>query len=313
MKQDSKNLNISGHENAVDPDKVISKLSWELFELDKVSSTILEILGRSGPQNEYRIAKSVSYTSRYSVRRRINSPNGLLENDFIYESPGKKHRTNTVERFFGLTFKGFVASLSAMRLEENVLMKYHFTDLTKITKNPKIVELAIEYFRYDLALILLWHKINGLKLTSQKNTVSYFSYFDEHNLYDTLPLTWHKMTDTSIIDTYSNLRAQFLAIQISLARILKSIERNNNPLEPYNPSILDKKLYHYKSKSILYSAIKGWIASLQYVGYLYTKRVPEIIGSERGNIIKVGISESMSSDILNKLDFKFQKQPLMIL
>ncbi len=313
MSKNKKKRDIGEQEIVADPCKILILCSSKIFKLDEVSRAILAFIGANGPQTQSSLARHVGrIQSRNPILTRIESKGGLLENDFLYEAPGNKHKTGTVERLFGLTFKGFVASLSSIKFEETKLMQYYLKDLLETSKNQSIANLAFEYIRHNLALILLWHQVNGLDLTSQKNSDQYFSIFNNTYQYDKLPFVLDQIKDILPINEYSQLRAQFLALQIALAKILQNREKNYS-LESYTTLIFDKKISRYKSKTLLYDMIANWIISLRYVGYYHTKKVPKVIGLHKGNIIHVKNMDKLSNQILNKFNFTIEGKSIVII
>ena len=311
--QKLKILHLSRAPEKIDLDKGLRGLSEDLFEIDDTSRAILTLLGKKeDPLTQNLLSNHISKVTRWSVRRHIFDPNGLLENKFLYTSPASKHKTETTRKFFSLTFKGFVASLAKMNFEENILIKFHHKGLVQ-ESNQMTADLAIQYMKYNLTLILLWHRINGIKLTFIQDLESYFSFFNQFHLYDKIPFTVEDTMNISQFDLYSVIRRQFLALQISLARILQRIEKNDRT-ELYEEPILNKKIHLYKSNTSLYSGIRHWIVSLPFSQYLHPNRIPKIIGMTRGNVIDIRTSELQSTLILRKMNFiKFKRHPIVIL
>lgn len=309
MSTKSEKSNISDVPNV---DVLLYKLSNVLFDLDDVSQTILAICGTEGPQTEYKLQKKISKTSRFSIRRRINDQNGLLELNFLYESKGKKHKSGNIERPFALTFKGFIASLSKTNFEKNFLMKLYKQDLIK-RSDSQFAEFALQYMKYNLALILYWHMLNDLKLTNQKNPVDYFTHFNNLQLYDKFPFNLEYIKNQKFFNEFSTLRGNFLAIQITIARLLQKREKKYW-FEPYDRSILSNKLQLYKSKTLLYDMIKNWIGSLVFSQYVETHVIPQKIGAGIGNIIRVDTANKASAELLHRFfQIKTLKHPIPII
>ncbi len=299
-----KNPHIS---EALNPDAILRKLSIELFDLDDVSRSILTVLGRRGPQTEYELSRWITISNRRSIGRRINNPNGLLKKGFLYESIGKKLRTPRMERPFVLTFKGFIASLAKTNFEENSLIKSYKHYVEK-ESDPKFAEFVINYAKFNLAVILSWHKINGFTLTDLNYVMVYLSDFNYQQLYNSFPIELAYVNDSKHINEFVALRQFFLSLQIAMARLLQSREQKYS-FTPYTIFKTNRKLQLYYSKEFLYSVIKGWMHCLEFPEYLDPTTVPPRTKLDQIKVIDVDHANDLSDKILDSIfNFKNTKK-----
>ncbi len=281
-------------------DPLLRKLSTELFDLDAISRLILVKIGRNGPQNEYDIWKTMpDNTPRRTIGRRINDPKGLLQRGFIYESTGKKLRTEQLERPFVLTLKGFIASLAKTKFEQNFLIELYKQYVEKFA-DPKFAEFALIYAKFNLAVILYWHKLNGLSLTSMNNTMNYLSDFNYRQLYDALPINAAYVKDYRHIDEFLDLRQYFMSLQIAMARLLQIVEKDYS-FGPYEIFGTNKELQLYYSKELLYSIVKGWMHCLEFPEYLDPATVLLRTKPDQIKKINIDLANDVSDKLLNSM------------
>jgi len=148
----------------------ISKMVDELFDLDEYASVILEEIAENGPLTAYQIKikgnKKVEKVTREKVKYRLE---GKLK-DFLIVVKGDKHRnTGKIKKYYYLTLKGLIASLSTTSFEENYIIKKYLEFLVQWANKYHIPEITIQLIKYNLALYLIKNVIDGSKLTDLSN------------------------------------------------------------------------------------------------------------------------------------------------
>ena len=153
----------------VDIDRILRVACKSVFDLDDISFTILEKLSEDGNSNINQIAEK-GICDRFAVSRRIygkRSKINLLENDFVRIAETRDFKnTNKEEKIFSLTLKGILASLSGVKFENIKGVSNYYNELREAAENiPNLIEIAILYAKFHIALELLWTKINKLNYT----------------------------------------------------------------------------------------------------------------------------------------------------
>jgi len=141
----------------------IKKLTRNVFSLDDLEFEILGIIGL-GYSNKNQIY-SHSSGSRRKIEYRIK--NNLIPHKFIFVKERKPYRNNkkafgdskSYVTTYGLTSKGFLASLAVTSLKENYLIKEYCTWLI-----PKLEDDVLEYIQRQLMLYFLTLQYQGIKL-----------------------------------------------------------------------------------------------------------------------------------------------------
>jgi hypothetical protein len=153
----------------VEIDKMIAHLSRELFSLDELSREILGFIANRGPSTVYLIEKGTGIR-RQSIYRRLFGEKeiiGLLNNGFIcLEREEKFEKINAVrKKFYGLTFKGFLAALAkAKRLEETHQFK-NFSSFIELKGGKSVRQSVEDYVKCEVALWLQFQKRSRINLT----------------------------------------------------------------------------------------------------------------------------------------------------
>ena len=149
----------------------ISKMVEELFGLKKYSSLILEIIAENGPLTAYQIktkgGKKLEKEleekfTREIIKQRLE---GKLKDFLIIVEGGKHRNTGKTKKFYYLTLKGLIASLSTTSFEENYIIKKYLEDLEQCANRNCIPEITIQLIKYNIALYLIKNVIDDLKLT----------------------------------------------------------------------------------------------------------------------------------------------------
>ena len=103
-------------------DAKLKQSASNLFELDDVSREILACIAKKGPQTIYELNKNKAL-SKAAVYRRLHGQNNLLslldENYLRLEGVVPFGRIKGIDKkFYGLTLKGFLASLSKIKCKD---------------------------------------------------------------------------------------------------------------------------------------------------------------------------------------------------
>jgi len=162
----------------IDIDKILARASNAVFDLDARSYYILEKLAENGKLNINQIADR-DLCDRFAVSRRINgvkSKDNLLGYDFVRIVESTEFRkTGKEEKTFSLSLKGALASLSSVKFENIKLVSDYYDELRDMSNNlPLLIELAILYAKFHIALELLWTKMNKLNYNEVSDFNEYF-------------------------------------------------------------------------------------------------------------------------------------------
>lgn len=144
--------------------QVIKSYCREVFKLENIDFQILGEFAKKG--ETYRNRIQLAYLSERQVARRINKLNELgclhLVKSTQYRDSKKKNK------IFGLSFKGFFASLSIVELEKNYLIKKFLKEIDlEIHKN------MIEFLKNYVLEFLIYHKELGISLEKTKDLSTY--------------------------------------------------------------------------------------------------------------------------------------------
>lgn len=169
-------------------DNSLKKLSEFVFDIDDESRIILGLIAKNGLSTETKITslgKRRIHLSRDKIRRRLLVTD--LSSGFVSEKKGKKigNLKGKRERFFGLTFKGILASLCETKLRDNYWIKNYISNITKIT-NKTIADLLLQNMYHCIIIHLILHSQIEGSLTHYKGSQSdiddiYYSLGSLHN------------------------------------------------------------------------------------------------------------------------------------
>jgi hypothetical protein len=220
-----------------DANRLLSRSSQRLYDLDKESVNILSILARTGTCNYQEIAQVGFHHNidRFMVKRRIEGTakfDGLEPLGFVKVKRGRR-RYNKEEQKFSLTLKGFMASLSKVAFEDNYLVKHFYEFITSWSNNDvALASVFVQCMKFDLALFMLQHRISGINLTSQTNTADYITHWNESN---PMVVAFYTSTQPSTnrisVQLLAIVRHRFYIAQLLLGQFLKNrtarTSRNN--------------------------------------------------------------------------------------
>jgi len=161
-------------------DADLARLSGQVFDLESYSMLILGYLGKKGLQTEYDLTQEFSQTydlRRSSIRRRImGSPEivGLGPENFIMIKKKTSFKNTKEKKFYGLTLKGIIGSLSHCYLHDNYVVKKYRTILSGLIGSGGLADLSIIYMKYNIGLILSWYKITKMDLIHREEISTIF-------------------------------------------------------------------------------------------------------------------------------------------
>lgn len=159
------------------PNPAIKSYVSSVFELIDDDYYILGEFSKMG--ETYRNRINLAHLSDRQVSRRIDT---LHKNNFLrlIKSTPYRNIPGKQTRIFGLTFKGFLASLNYVNLENTYLFKSYQKILeTKISNI--IIPFYEKYVKYSLLYFLIINKIIGLKFDHLVNMVNWFDNVLEVN------------------------------------------------------------------------------------------------------------------------------------
>jgi len=151
---------------AIYKDTYIKKLTKQVFNLKDSDYRILGTIARLGYLNKNQINNNIANSTPPEVRWRIGKI--LFPGEFVFVKEKKSYRNiknafgkgnKVISKKYGLTMKGFLASLAFCPLKENYLIKEYRTWLT-----PKIEDDVLEYIQRQLILYFLTLQYQGIKL-----------------------------------------------------------------------------------------------------------------------------------------------------
>lgn len=144
--------------------QVIKSYCREVFKLENIDFQILGEFAKKG--ETYRNRIQLAYLSERQVARRINKLNEL---GFLHLVKSTQYRDSKKKnKIFGLSFKGFFASLSIVELEKNYLIKKFLKEIDlEIHKN------MIEFLKIYVLEFLIYHKELGISLEKTKDLSTY--------------------------------------------------------------------------------------------------------------------------------------------
>ncbi len=171
-------------------DAKLKQSASNLFELDDVSREILACIAKKGPQTIYELNKNKAL-SKAAVYRRLHGQNNLLslldENYLRLEGVVPFGRIKGIDKkFYGLTLKGFLASLSKIKCKDNYMFRVflqvcqHQGDWKQARntlleqQRKEVLEKVRLKIEIDLWIFLQYHMGQGLPLTKIKHVNIYF-------------------------------------------------------------------------------------------------------------------------------------------
>lgn len=184
-------VSVSGEGIQIDVDKVLEDLSRELFDLDLASKEILRSIADEGAVNPKPLSDRLTSVTSSTIRRRLGlelapkspedppeSPKylpGLPEDDFLkiagYTMFVKTKELPQVR--YGLSFKGFLASLASCRMQYIYLIN-DYVEKLKFLKKSEHKLVFKQYIKSEIAVWFRTCKENGLDLTNMRDMERFY-------------------------------------------------------------------------------------------------------------------------------------------
>lgn len=150
-------------------DAILQEQAEKMFTLDPLSMQILENITLNGPQTIYSLSRRLD-TNQGQIRRRIQGSKRFIT---LSETEPFRDSDRRYKRFYGFTFKGFLASLAIHEISENylfqVLERYLEGNVT-----PEIQGHLTDYIKLEIASWFQYHIENGIELTRMKELLRYY-------------------------------------------------------------------------------------------------------------------------------------------
>jgi len=150
--------------------KVINSLSGDVFSLDVGDFTILYNFAIKGESTRHSI---ITTQNKKTVSKKIDNlhKNGFLKLRKTTPFQNQPHKST---KFFGLSLKGFLASLHYCKVEENYLTKKYLKGI----KNKKQSKLILCYLKNDLLCFFTYNSIRGITLNKMNHISDWFENYD---------------------------------------------------------------------------------------------------------------------------------------
>lgn len=252
-------------------DEIIASTSKAIFDFDKTSKIILGTLGINGSLSERRIYKTTNIPNT-TVRRKLigreTKSKTLKELECVVQTKGritirykkKKGKKPEKENIYSLTLKGMLVSLALSEkypFKQNYLVKQFRNLFSKqFGEKSEISNFILQLIKYNIALFMLWHKINGLELTKHRNLSNYFIDWNRSNL--NLNIDFPPLSKPNIEDwiDFNETKIRFFALESSVVVLLKKL---NAPelIFTWNEKMTSESDLTYNSTTY-YNMIKFW-------------------------------------------------------
>ena len=152
--------------------KVIKSLIGDVFLLDRFDFAILNEFAIIGETTRHQIETT---QDKKTVSKRIDV---LYKNGFLIlrkETPFR-NQPHKSTKYFGLSLKGFLASLQFCNVEDNYLTKKFLKEI----KNKPLSKLILDNMKNDLICTLSYTSLMGITLDKIKNILSWLG--ERHEL-----------------------------------------------------------------------------------------------------------------------------------
>ena len=269
-------------------DGILKTLSDFTFDIDKESKVILGIIAKHGPVTETKIAslgRRRIILTRDIIRRRLVFTD--LSSDFLTVKKGKKigNLKGKREKFYRLSFKGFLASLRETPIQENFWIKNYIKMIEKISDD--ITANALLYHIYfSIGSFLILHSNKKGLLTQYNNPENEFydSYDNDSSLHKIL---W-SMSTVRIPSEYQEMFAHCVVQFFVSCEVIGSLVKNSLSKKIIKDYENDEFDSYDKLVSVFF---RGWIDSM----FLALNRTPKQI-----------LKQSEKYDFDDEDDFSFE-------
>jgi len=235
-------------------DRSLKHLSNALFDLDKKSRSILQILAEKGPSTEYQLGKigKEFELDRDSVRRRIigtKSIKGLEKQEFVWIAEKEKFRTGETKKVYNLTVKGIFASLDRVPFERNYAIKQFYSLITAITENEyHIADFILQQIKFQIGILMSWYKMNGFNLTGVRDFSNLFGKnMIKHYLSSQIP---NSLLGKRHWQDFEAIGCQFIELHHIVKTLLNRILTDKNFRIYSNEYFLSLAVKHHVKKTL---------------------------------------------------------------
>ncbi len=224
--------------------KLIKSLTKDVFLLlDKHDFAILNDFAVKGEVTRHKI---ITTQDKKTVSKRIDI---LFEREFLIlrKSTPFRNQPHKSTKYFGLSLKGFLASLRYCNIEDNYLTKKFLKEI----KNKSLSKLILDNMKNDLIRNLSYTFFMGITLDKIKNIHSWIGELHELAGFSDKDIINFEIMDDSCNQTFNELREQdfdnpnilYYAIQwyssiddlangLSYSKIIKTWDENMYNVEP---------------------------------------------------------------------------------
>lgn len=155
---------------AIYQNKPIKSLSGEVFSLGDGDFAILYNFAIKGETTRHQI---ITTQDKKTVSRKIDI---LFKKGFLNlrKSTPFRNQPHKTTKFFGLSLKGFLASLHYCNIEDNYLTKKYLKGI----KNKELSKAILNYLKDYLLHFFTYNSIRGLTLDNMNNISSWVENYD---------------------------------------------------------------------------------------------------------------------------------------
>lgn len=246
-----KNYDEFAHKIGKDTAKIV-------FNPTKEEEAILFALANLGPQILTKLGEIIENygdweSNRWAIKRRIKDPkgiSGLIVFEYIIEKEHESRIRGKNGKYFCLTIKGLLASLTKTQLENTYLFKKYMEFIkNKLEQNNQLksqldadvknylIDIITQHIRNSILLFLIWHDAHGISLKNKTEMNWYFVEFFR-NADEYIFQRFHKIKDKNQESEYKIILQEYFVSLKILSGIKKSIKKTKtneftNTLEVY--------------------------------------------------------------------------------
>lgn len=195
---------------------VTSKTS-DILSLKEFDIQILNHYGKHGP-----VFRNSIHSQSFSIRQTARKIDTLFDQGYLYLIKSQKYRNqNKFTKLYGLSIKGFIASLNKKNIYDNYIFKEY------ISLFPNELKYSIKKFlSLCIAEFILYHKSIGLKIDNIYDMPKYIKEI----IYD-----YNLITNKDDLKKFEKIDNEFSVID-EIRDILKDI-KSDEPNEPDEPDV----------------------------------------------------------------------------
>ena len=168
----------------LDPNRLISRQSSELFQLNALEQHLLAWISSQGENTIYGLEKMAQEHNR-KVRERSQHPmkmshatisrriKDLLDQGYIEISKEEPYRTGQNKKYYAVSTKGFLASLGSTSIDQTHSFGSLYPIARQLTDNEELAKTTMLFFKLCLSTWFQWHIWNGLPLCQLNDADSY--------------------------------------------------------------------------------------------------------------------------------------------